>query len=116
GSIEGPASHLGKALPFGEIEFASLQLLGIPPKLFFGALAVLDVDTRSEPLHYGPAFVMKRRLPMQKCPICSICTPNARYGFERLAACQSCTPFLNYSIDVVWMNRFGPAPPTNLFE
>jgi hypothetical protein len=23
---------------------------------------------------------------------------------------------LNYSIDVVWMNRFCPAPPTNVFE
>jgi hypothetical protein len=55
---------MGKALPFREIKLASLQLLGISPKLFFSALAVLDVDTRSEPLHYVPVFVMKRRLPV----------------------------------------------------
>src|SRR4029077_1008456 len=46
----------------------------------------------------------------------SVRAPNARFGFERFSTCQSRTPFLNYSIDVVWMNRFGPAPPANLFE
>jgi hypothetical protein len=44
---------------------------------------------------------MERRLPVQKRPIRSVSMPNARFGFERLAACQSRTPFLNYSIDVV---------------
>jgi hypothetical protein len=55
---------VGKALTFGEIEFASLQLLGISPKLFFSALAVLDVDTRPKPLHYVPLFVVEWYLPV----------------------------------------------------
>jgi hypothetical protein len=95
---------MGKALPFGEIKLASLQLLVTSAELFFGALAFLDVDARSEPLRDIPVFVMERHFAMQKCVIRSVSTPNARFGFERLAACQSRTPFLNYSIDVVWMN------------
>jgi hypothetical protein len=95
---------VGKALPFSEIEFASLQLPGISPKLFFSTLAVLDVDTRSEPLHYVPVFVMKRRLPVQKRSICSVRAPNARFGFEWFPTRQSGVPFLNYSSDIFRMN------------
>jgi hypothetical protein len=107
---------MGKALPFGEIKLASLQRPGTSAELFFGALAVLDIEARSEPFHDVPVFVTERHFAMQKRVIRSVTTPNARFGFERLAACQSRTPFLNYSVDVVWMNRFGPTPPTNLFE
>src|SRR5439155_19419169 len=49
---ERPASHVRESVAFAQIKFASLQLLGTPPELFFSALAVLDVDTRSKPLHY----------------------------------------------------------------
>src|SRR5437762_152926 len=57
---ERPASHVRESFSFAQIKFASLQLLCTPPELFFSALAVLDVDTRSKPLHYLPLFVMKR--------------------------------------------------------
>ena len=49
---------MGKALPFGEIKLASLQLLVTSAELFFGALAVLDIDARSEPFYDVPVFVM----------------------------------------------------------
>jgi hypothetical protein len=91
---------VGKALTFGEIEFASLQLLGISPKLFFSALAVLDVDTRSKPLHYVPLFVVEWYLPVQKRPICPVRAPNARFSFEGFPTRQSGVPFLNYSSDI----------------
>src|SRR5438874_2049769 len=63
---ERPVSHVRESFSFSQIKFASLQLLGTPPELFFSALAVLDVDTRSKPLHYLPLFVMKRYVPVQK--------------------------------------------------
>jgi hypothetical protein len=107
---------MGKALPFGEIKLASLQLLGISPKLFFSALAVLDVDTRSKPLHYVPVFVMKRYLPVQKRPICPVRAPNARFGFEWFPTRQSGVPFLNYRSYIIRMDRFGPAPTANIIE
>src|SRR5438045_9191401 len=87
--IEVPASHMGKALTFGEIELTSLQLLGTLPELFFSVFAVLDVHTRSKPLDYVPLFVMKRYLLMQKRPICPVRAPNARFGFEWFPTRQS---------------------------
>jgi len=105
---------MGKALPFLEIQLASLQLPVTSAELFFGPLAVLDIDARSKPLHDISVFVMERHFAMQKRVIRSVSTPNARFGFEGLAACQSRTPFLNYSTDIVWMNRFGPTPTTHL--
>jgi hypothetical protein len=95
---------MGKALPFGEIKLASLQLPGTPPEMFFSALTVLDVDTRSKPLHYVPVFVMKRYLPVQKRPICPIRAPNARFSFEWFPTRQSGVPFLNYSSNIFRMN------------
>src|SRR5256886_16928114 len=41
---ERPASHVRESFSFSQIKFASLQLMGTPPELFFSALAVLDVD------------------------------------------------------------------------
>jgi hypothetical protein len=105
---------VGKPLPFGEIKFASLQFLGTPPEMVFSALAVLDVDTRSKPLHYVPVFVMKRYLPVQKRPICPVRAPNARFGFEWFPTRQSGVPFLNYSSNIFRMNGFSPTPTTDV--
>src|SRR2546421_634483 len=92
---ERPASHVRESFSFSQIKFASLQLLGTPPELFFSALAVLDVDTRSKPLHYLPLFVMKRYVPVQKRTIRSVRAPNTRFYFQRFTARQSRMPFLN---------------------
>src|SRR5947208_5514431 len=90
-----PAPHISQPFPFTQIKFASLQLLGTPPELFFSALAVLDVDTRSKPLHYLPLLVMKRYVPLQKRPICPVRAPNTRFYFQRFTASQGAVPFLN---------------------
>src|SRR5439155_1558687 len=92
---ERPASHVRESFSFSQIKFASLQLLGTPPELFFSALAVLDVDTRSKPLHYLPLFVMKRYVPVQKRTIRSVSAPNTRFYFQRFTAGQRGVPFLN---------------------
>src|SRR5437868_15036081 len=62
---ERPASHVRESFSFSQIKFASLELMGTLPELFFSALAVLDVDTRSTPHHYLPLFVMTRYVPVQ---------------------------------------------------
>jgi hypothetical protein len=51
--IEGPASHRGKALPFGKIKLASLQLLGVPAELFFRRFALVNIEARSIPPPIG---------------------------------------------------------------
>jgi hypothetical protein len=84
-----------ESFSFSQIKFASLQLLGTPPELFFSALAILDVDTRSKPLHYVSLFVMKRYIPVQKRTISSVRAPNTRFYFERFTAGQRGVPFLN---------------------
>src|SRR6267378_2247696 len=93
--LERPTTHMGEPFSFSQIKFAALQLLGTPPELFFSALAVLDVDTRSKPLHYLPLFVMKRYVPVQKRTIISVSAPNTRFYFQRFTARQSRMPFLN---------------------
>src|SRR5438270_457916 len=93
--LERPAPHMGQPFPFTQVKFASLQLLRTPPELFFSALAVLDVDTRSKPLHYLPLFVMKRYVPVQKRTIRSVSAPNTRFYFQRFTASQSAVPSLN---------------------
>src|SRR5438552_16734233 len=44
-----PAPHVRESFSFSQIKFASLQFLRTPPVLFFSALAVVGVDTRSKP-------------------------------------------------------------------
>src|SRR5437870_4609470 len=92
---ERPASHVRESFSFSQIKFASLQLLRTLSKLFLIALAVLDVDTRSKPLHYLPLFVMKRYVPVQKRTIRSVSAPNTRFYFQRFTAGQRGVPFLN---------------------
>src|SRR5260370_27829787 len=49
-SVQNPASHVGKALPFGKIKLASLQLLRVAAELFFRRFSFLNIHARSIPL------------------------------------------------------------------
>ena len=57
-----------------------------------------------KPFHYVPMFIMERHLPVQKRAICSVCTSNARFGFERFPTGQRRTPFLNCCSYIFRMN------------
>src|SRR2546430_2029441 len=92
---ERPASHVRESFSFSQIKFASLQLMGPPPELFFSALAALDAAARSIPLHCLPLFVMKRYAPLQRRSIRSVSAPNTRFYFQRFTAGQSGVPLLN---------------------
>jgi hypothetical protein len=68
-----------ETLPFFEIELASLQLLGTFPEPFFGALAVLDIGTRSIPLDSLSMLVTHGDFVVQHPAILTISPPYARF-------------------------------------
>ena len=53
---------------------------------------------------------------MEERSLRSVGTPDTGFYFERFTASQSGVPFLNYRSYIIRMDRFGPAPPTNVFE
>src|SRR5260370_16198846 len=63
--IKGPASHVGKTLPFGKIKLASLQLLGVAAELFFRRFALVNVQARSIPLDDVAVCVAKGHFPVE---------------------------------------------------
>src|SRR5467141_1655905 len=109
-----PAAHMGQPFSFAQVKFASFRLARLLCNPLLSTFSVFDIEARSKPFHDVPVFVMKRRLPVQKRPICSVRAPNARFSFERFPACQSRTPFLNYSSNIFRMNRFSPPPTTHI--
>jgi hypothetical protein len=80
-----PTAYMAEALPFFEIELASLQLLGTFPEPFFGALAVLDIDTRSVPLDNLSTLVTQGDFVVQHPAILAISPPHACFMQKRLA-------------------------------
>jgi hypothetical protein len=86
--IEGPTSHVSKALPFGKVEFASLQLLGVAADQFFRRFAVFYVDTRAVPLNNLPAFVAYGDLMVQHPAIFTVGTKDACFIEEGFSTGQ----------------------------
>src|SRR5271167_3051918 len=75
--IKNPVADVAKALRFGEIKFAFLQLLGSPSELFFRPLPVLDINTRSMPLENSPIFGTQREFMVQHPAIFAISPPHS---------------------------------------
>ena len=103
-SIKGPAAHVGKALPFGEIRLTSLQLLGASVELLFGTFVILDVHARSIPLEDLSMFVTERHFAVQHPAIFPIRPSHARFIFEDFPTCQAGTPPVDNARNVVGMN------------
>ena len=73
---------MGKPFSFAQIKFASFQFVRLLRKPSFGALAVFDIDARSEPFHDVPVFITKRQLPVEKRSISSVGTPEHGFLFR----------------------------------
>src|SRR5437868_14022700 len=99
---------MGKPLPFGEIKFASSQILGASAELFFRPLAILNIDTRSIPLNNLAAPVAHCYLVVQHPAIFAVCAPDASFIQEGFAAGQRRAPRFHDSFDLVGMNRSRP--------
>ncbi len=80
--IEGPASHMGKTLPFGKIKLASLQFLRVAAELFFRRFAFLNVETRSIPLDDVAVCIAKRYFPVKHPAVFSIRLEDASFVLE----------------------------------
>ncbi|HYZ83390.1 MAG TPA: hypothetical protein VE621_03270 [Bryobacteraceae bacterium] len=85
GGVKNPTAYTAKALRFEEIELTSLQFLSLFLESFFGALAVLDVDTRAVPLDNLSVLVTLGGFVVQHPAIFTISPPHARLVQKRLA-------------------------------
>src|SRR6266511_3937883 len=99
-----------------QVKFASFQFVRLFCDLSLSTFSVFDIEARAEPFRDVPVLITKGHFSMQKRTISSVRAPNTRFYFEWFAASQSRVPFLNYRSYVFRMNRFGPAPPANVFE
>ena len=107
---------MAKPLPFGEIKLASLQLLGASAELFFGSLAVLNVNTRSIPLDNVAVLVAHGYFVVQHPAIFAVRPPDACFMQEGFTTGQGRAPLLNDSFDIVGMNARRPFPALQLFQ
>ncbi|MGA8450990.1 MAG: hypothetical protein WB707_12225 [Candidatus Acidiferrales bacterium] len=107
---------MAKTLPFGEIKLASLQRSGISLELFFRALALLNIQTRSIPLYDVAALIPKRHLAMKHPAVFSICPPDTSLVFEDLSGREAGQPFLNNPVKIFGMNEILPIPAAHLFQ
>jgi hypothetical protein len=99
---------VGKPLSFGEIELASLQLLGASAELSFRSLAILNIDTRSMPLNNLAAPVAHCYFVVQHPSIFAVCAQDASFMQEGFATGERGAPFLHHSLDVFGMNERCP--------
>src|ERR1700733_15117787 len=101
---------MGQPLPFGEMKLTSLQLLGAPAKLFFGSLAILNIDTRSIPLNNLAAPVAHCYCVVQHPAIFAVCPQHASFMQERFAARQRRAPLFHDPADILGMDKSCPLP------
>src|SRR5258708_26236454 len=86
--VEGPTTHMRQALPFTEIELASLQFLRVAAELFFRRFAFLNIDTRAVPLDDPSIFIPQGDFVMQHPAVLTVSSANARFVQESLPTGQ----------------------------
>src|SRR5277367_2748746 len=102
--IKNPAADPAKALRFGQIELASLQVSGVLPQLFFCARAALDVDARSMPLENSSISGAQREFMVQHPAIFAISPPHSCDSLEALSRSDRLSPPLHKTLDIFRMN------------
>src|ERR1700733_9993348 len=107
---------MGQPLPFGEMKLTSLQLLGAPAKLFFGSLAILNIDTRSIPLNNLAAPVAHCYFVVQHPAIFAVFAQNASFMQEGLAAGQRRAPLFHDSFDILGIDERCPLPALQILQ
>src|SRR5216684_8787731 len=110
GRIEGPASHVSKALPFGKIKLASLQLLGVAAELFFRRFALVNVQARSIPLDDVAVCVAKGHFPVEHPAVFSIRPADASFVLEDFSCCEAGSPLSQDPLNVLRVNESRPIP------
>src|SRR5580704_9454718 len=108
--IKGPASHVGKALPFGKIKLASLQLLGVPAELFFRRFALINIQARSIPLDDVAVFIAKGHFAVEHPAVFSIRATDASLVLEGFSSREACSPLGQNPFKVFRVNKSRPIP------
>ncbi|MFZ1973285.1 MAG: hypothetical protein WAU89_10595 [Candidatus Acidiferrales bacterium] len=101
---------MGKTLPFGKIELASLQFLRVAAEMFFRRFAFLDVQTRSIPLDDVAARIAEWHFPVEHPAVVSICSTDTGFVLKRCSGYQAGPPFGHDPIHVLRVNESGPVP------
>src|SRR6516165_769399 len=107
--VERPATAVGQALSFAEIELA-------PPHSRFRPLLILDVDAGSIPFDDFPALVSQWHLATCHPAVFPVRPPYAGFVLEDFTARQAGTPLVNNACDVIGMNGGRPFPPLELIH
>src|SRR5258707_706270 len=92
------------------------QALLIRLEGLLGALPVVDVGVRSEPLDNHSLVVERRSRPEEKPAIHAIEAPEASFNFTWLASSQNGSPVIDKPFQIVRVQGNGPAPITRLFD
>src|SRR6266481_2868115 len=108
--IPGPASHVGKTLPFGKIKLASLQLLGVPAKLFFGRFALVNIQARSIPLNDVAVRIAKWHFPVEHPAVFSVRPTDASFVLEGFSSREAGSPLGHNPLNVLRVNEGCPIP------
>src|SRR6267142_2759393 len=96
--VQCPTSHVGKALPFSEIELALL-------KRFLGVFAIFDVGSRNIPPHDLSLVVAHWAETSQKPAIASSAPAHSELQFVRIATRQSTIRMSAHPLPVIGMNE-----------
>ena len=108
--IEGPASHVGKALSFGKIKLTSLQLLGVAAELFFRRFALVNIQARSIPLDDVAVCIAKWHFPVEHPAVFSICSTDASFVLEDFSSREAGSPLGHNPLNVLRVNEIRPIP------
>src|SRR4029077_837569 len=114
--IEGPASHVGKTLPFGKIKLASLQLLGVAAELFFRRFALVNIQARSIPLDDVAVCIAKWHFSVEHPAVFSIRAADASFVFEDFSSREAGSPLGHNPLNVFGVNVSGPIPADHFIQ
>ena len=114
--IEGPASHVGKTLPFGKMKLASLQLLGVAAELFFRRFALVNIQARSIPLDDVAVCIAKGHFAVEHPTVFSIRPTDASFVLEDFSSREAGSPLGQNPLNVLRVNESRPIPAGHLVQ
>src|SRR6202040_1022701 len=102
--------------PFGKIELASLQLLGVAAELFFRRFAFLNIETRSIPLGDIAVRIAKWHFPVEHPAVFSIRSTDAGFVLEGFSSREARSPLGYNPFNVFGVHVSRPIPTGHLIQ
>jgi hypothetical protein len=105
--VENPATHVGKALPFDQIMFITLQGL-------LGALAIFDVGEDTIPLKDVSIFVSERHSALQMQAVFPIRAAETNFVLKIFTCANALEPLAFVPLKIIWVSRGMPTGSSQL--